>query len=472
MRVIRLLLLVLLLIGTSFIATIATAQPDEKWYYGWNPDAGQLFSYTADGENHLLIETGIQEVHTVRRINVTDAVGVFTVNGEAARRVYLLSPEEARLLVPSFDPQSLAEGAPEYVPQDFTDDYGVFASSGSPLGAVGFRADFNAGTLDLLDERRIEVYFGPPRFSEDGQLLRYITFDSDANDAWSLREIDLTTGEERTIYTDTGFPALVGDDFGDHWITSITDQANSERRFLLLDASGNSEIVAETPSTNPSIVRIVDDSIGQFNANCTEDCLVTVTPISGGNAREFIAPATFATFSPLAFPDPEHLLILNNEGDSFYLLSESGQPTLIGAYSPLIAGQPPSEMLSPDGRYLLVFIRSDGGPVTGYGVWDFVEQQFVIQNPPDEAPIFLIYFSDSGFLVSQGGQKTFLYRYTDQSTIELPAEAGFCFDALSDGDVLCSIGDENAALAAGIYRYSPDDDTYTLLVQDGTRLMR
>ena len=60
--------------------------------------------------------------------------------------------------------------------------------------------------------------------------------------------------------------------------------------------------------------------------------------------------------------------------------------------------------------------------------------------------------------------------HAGEEVIELPAEAGICFDLLPDGDVLCSVRQASENVTAGIYRYDPDEGVSTLLVEGGISL--
>ena len=80
--------------------------------------------------------------------------------------------------------------------------------------------------------------------------------------------------------------------------------------------------------------------------------------------------------------------------------------------------------------------------------------------------IFSFFSVKTGFIFWDVPGVSFLYRYADDTLTELPAEAGLCFDILQDGDVLCSAF-MNGNFAPGIHRYNPDEDVYTILVEDG-----
>lgn len=468
MRLIRLLCLPILITG---LALFTSAQEDEKWYYGWNPADEQVFAYTANGDTRVLLEAGFDEVTHLRRIDRRNAVGVVARGIQGDPQIYFLTPDEARLITPTFDPQILEDLEPTYYLHAFNDQYAVFASTYDMGGATGFLADFNTGTLDLLGEDKIILNVGSTHFSEDGAFLRYISLDDSGEDrVWSLRERTLATGEERIIYSGEGYPVVRGGRFGEHWLVYEAHQVEGNwiRTFLLLDTMGNSEIVAESTQDNQVIARMVGDHVAVFPVNCSLNCPITLISLSERNERTFNAPPGDDVQNPLEVPDAEHLLVLND--DTLYVLEEAAEPVSIGGYFPQNLGQQLQQLFSPDKRYMLVLTLDEAGEPEGYGVWDFASERLVVDNVPEGYLFVLIYYSDSGFIVTEGLQKFYLYRYADEKLIELPEEADYCFEVLSDGDVLCNVGPEDEGISPGIYRYNSVNGELTLLVENGRAL--
>ena len=364
MRAVRPLMLLILII---VIVSPAAAQEDEKWYYGWIRDTGQLFAYTAEGEVRVLLEEGIAEI-TIDRINEQHAFGVLMMTGEENQSFYFLTPNEARLLTPSFDPQVLEDGEAHGGWLTFTDDYAVLPYEPGKNAL----ADFNDGTVELLTESlTIDDFEADTRFSEDGQLLRYITldsYDSAGSPSWSLRERTLATGEERVIYTGEGDTRVVGDEFGEHWLVELPppNDESQPRSFLLLDTAGNSEIVAESTTDNAIHVALFEDYLLTAPTDCIENCTATLTPIAGGSERTFISPdmRPNSTVFPRTFIDEASLLVFGADY-YYYLLSEEQEPVLIGAG--INEFEPLDRILSPDRRFLAVDLVGEAEGLWGMG---------------------------------------------------------------------------------------------------------
>jgi hypothetical protein len=435
------------------LGSALSAQEAERWYYGWNPDSGEVFAYTAEGEvNSLLSDVG--EIEYIRRVNDENALGLLLAGD--AEQLYLLTPEEARSLTATFDTSDF-----DFAPLLIGGDYALFTSSYSFGASTGMLADFSAGTLSPLGDFDMHRGVRQAAFSEDGALLRFIRVDEGEPDQWSLVERTLATGEDRVIYSGEGFPNLIADDYGDHWLVSenVSEGDNPRRAYVLVSASGESETAAESSRDNPVAGNLLEGYVLSYSADCSGGCEVTMQPIEGGAERTLAAPGFF---NPVAVVGDGQLLVVDLETDAFYLLSEGEQPQEIGGYDPRIVSQPFSELLSPDERFLLVL--TEEGDVEGYSVWDFEQEQFAFHSPIEQYPFILVYYDEGGFIVTEGVVTFDLYRTADGSAFPLPEEAGRCLVVLDDGDVLCTItGDSEHD--RGIYRYDADEDTYVLLVE-------
>src|SRR5690606_15246029 len=234
------------------------------------------------------------------------------------------------------------------------------------------------------------------------------------------------------------------------------------------DTMGNSEIMAESTQDHQVIARMVGDHVAVFPVNCSLNCPITLISLSERNERTFNAPPGDDVQNPLEVPDAEHLLVLND--DTLYVLEEAAEPVSIGGYFPQNLGQQLQQLFSPDKRYMLVLTLDEAGEPEGYGVWDFASERLVVDNVPEGYLLVPIYYSGSGCMVTEGLQKFYLYRYADEKLIELPEEADYCFEVLSDGDVLCNVGPEDEGISPGISRYTSVNGELTLLVENGRAL--
>jgi hypothetical protein len=463
----RTLCIIMIFLCAWLSGAAASAQEGQRWYYGWKPESGQLFAYTPEGEVRVLLESGIADEHSAIRIDEQHAVGVFTLNGDDNRSVLYLTPDEAQPLVPSFDTNTFEADSPEYTLRAFTDDYALLMNSPRIPGDYGFIANFNAETIEALSEFTISSFLQQARFSEDGQYLRYIGYTSESQEAWSLRERTLATGDERVLFSDEKFPTVVSDTFGEHWLIGLRTEAGWQ--YNRLDTNGQSEVITEVNEENRLDVRAFGDYLYLRDMNCTENCTITVTPAAGGDDQTFVALPSDNFLNPLALVNGDRLLVLNLEDDTYYTLSENQPPLPIGLYTPQNIPQPISDTLSPDGRFLLTVFENDDD--MSFGVWDFSRDAFVVEQTPEQFAFPFVFYGENGFLVSQGLTEFSIYDANTDSIAKIPSQAGVCFALLPDNDALCTVSQRDQSLEPGIYRYNPDDESFALLVENGMHLI-
>jgi hypothetical protein len=147
----------------------------------------------------------------------------------------------------------------------------------------------------------------------------------------------------------------------------------------------------------------------------------------------------------------------------YSFLSIDEDPVAIGYMNYQRILTPYSQTWSPDGRYLLALNDSD--PV-GYGVYDFIERRYVLADTLEPADFITITYGEGGFVVSANQERHLLYRYADSDKIDLPEARGVYFDVLADGDPVFMQTEEAGGRGTSIFRYSPDDDAFALLVGD------
>lgn len=185
--------------------------------------------------------------------------------------------------------------------------------------------------------------------------------------------------------------------------------------------------------------------------------------MDGAEPRTFSVPPSEGFVTPLFQPDEDHLVVLDTSSYLYSLLSTDENPAAIGYFSTQRILTPHEQRWSSDGRFVLLV---DGEEPTGYGVYDFAAHAYVLQQPFEDNTYATIAYGEGGFVVSEDHEDHMLYRYEDGDRIQLPDGRGFYFDVLANGDLLFMQVDEPDGRAPGIYRYSPNDDAFTLRVID------
>jgi hypothetical protein len=302
----------------------------------------------------------------------------------------------------------------------------------------------------------------PVRISEDGEWLRYLRFDDSDGEQWSLIERSLATGDERVVYSVLEFTSAAPDEYGDRWLL-LEPGGEPGRIVSVLSIDGTKEQVGVSNAENLAMFGLLQQSIFETSLECEEGCSFTLTPLDGGAEPVFAAPPSESSYRPVFQPDADHLVVLDMGSDLYSLLSTDDDPVAIGYLNILRILTNNNLTMSPDGRFLLVV---DGEDPTAYGVYDFVEQDYALQESFEDTSIISISYGEGGFVVSEDTERHILYRYEDSTRIQLPDAGGFYVDVLADGNLLFMQVEDGDVRAPGIYRYSPEDETFTLLVID------
>jgi len=212
----------------------------------------------------------------------------------------------------------------------------------------------------------------------------------------------------------------------------------------------------------------VDGARGLYRLEPTAAALLS--PIPGGPAAFSAGPGVDGPL--LRRLNGARWLIF--DGGVTWLAVGAGEPVQIGFYNPDVILHPAEQVLSPDGRYLLVV--DDPDFPARYRVWDTAAQDYVAQGAGSQAGddtwTVQIAYGTGGFVVSRTlPAEAFLYRYADAAAVAIPAQDNRrYFEVLSDGAVLFWQQRAQGDLAPGIYHFDPVADVYRLLLPDATPL--
>ena len=329
--------------------TATPIPPDPIWF--WSVDAVSLKVVAVNhfGERHELdaLSSEDQLSTSVHLIAPDQALLVVTTDG---LQIYLLTPQTMQAIdlgdslsgirldeiTKSLD--VVASNPGHAVFSLITEDgYGSMPDNGPifwvDLASLTVTRLDNEVSRSILDSRRNWFHTSP-----DGNFLRYI---SGKTSNMSIRELDMSTGETRTIVSAKGSPyAVYASLHGDLWYLENTG--------LIVDTAGN-----QTTFNEPGFsLRLVGEGDGLvIPDDCTDDCTVRViSPFMDLPELSYQVPwevqprYAWAEVSQL-LPD-QSLLLTGAPG--FVLTSE---PALSLDYPLFATENAPLFRLTPDGQY-------------------------------------------------------------------------------------------------------------------------
>lgn len=478
--------------------------PAARWYWAVDSDTAKVITVNQFGERRELGQLDQADyLHTTATSLDADRAILF-LDTDNALRVYLLTPDGAqKIKLPS---------EPYYFNAEFSevgravvavhDDYAVFtfvtkgAYQSQTVGAVDTGPVFLVGlksltanlidkeaNLDPLDVNRLWFHK-----SKNGRYLRYLNGNADA-EKMEIRELDLVTGEARTIYTAKGPPArLYTSPEGDLWYL--------RREGLILDLNGN-----QTDFTDMAqmLSPLKDGKVLVYSWNCVDNCEIKVfSPFGNDAALSYNLPWTienatsyikvrqllpdqsllFAGLPYVQLSNPPAIMEtfpdLKEMDASLFRLTPDGQAHLVGIYEEGIF----TSNVSPNGQFILMKSTDH----TSFFIYDAVADRPLFSMPIDtelEDYLTTIRFFDNGIVVnlsaSVPGTKHSVYRnfyyvyYHETSTAlnweDVNFEITGCPDLLEDGTLICwfyRTDTSNFDLA----RFDPVSETKTTLLEN------
>jgi hypothetical protein len=213
-----------------------------------------------------------------------------------------------------------------------------------------FLVDLKSLTATLIDKEANRDPFDANRSwfrtSNDGRYLRYINGIADL-DKMEIRELDLVTGEARTIYTTQGPPVRIhASPEGDLW---YPDSAN-----LIMDLNGNQmEFADEAQMFTP----LKDGKGLVYSWDCVDNCeMKVIAPFGNDAALTYNLPWTIegtTSYVKVRQLLPDQSLLF--AGMSYSALSNT--PAIVETYPDLTELDIPLFRLTPDGQARLVDCR-------------------------------------------------------------------------------------------------------------------
>ncbi len=348
-----------------------------------------------------------------------------------------------------------------------------------------FLMDLTALTTKLIDKTvSRDPYSGNSywfRASPDGRYLRYMSGDQKKMD---IRELDMVTGEARTLFTTSGSSYNIRTSpEGNLWYLRADKK--------ILDLNGNqTDFTDESQTARP----MQNDNVAVYPRDCVDDCEIKVfSPF--GNAPELTynfpwvieaasiynnldqvlpdqsllvagRPSAFLSKIPAAAADYPDLL---GEDSPLFRLTPDGQSHLVGIY----IGN-----ASEDGRYIL--LRSSDQ--TKFFIYDTISDRPLFDMPIDtqltDYYVMSARFYATGIFInlsaSDPGDQT-VYRsfnyahvYDTATSIaweDINAEINSCPDLLEDGTLVCWFYRTDGT-NFDLMRYDPATGKKTVLLEN------
>lgn len=447
-------------------STPTPVPPSQRWYWSVDDsDTAKVIAVNQFGEQRELgVLEQLDDLHTTVT-SLDHERALLFLDSNDTLRVYLLTPDGMqKIKLPS---------EPFYFNTDFAqtsraviavhEDHVVFSyvtESGSNLmpdtGPI-LLMDLTTLTTKLIDKTVHRDAYGNNHYwlhaSQDGRYLRYQNGD---RDKMEIRELDMVTGEARTLFTTSGSPFNIRTSpQGDLWY--LRDEKS------ILDLNGNQIAFTDEPLT---VRPLKDGKALVFPRDCVDTCAVKViTPF--GNDAELaynfpwtIQSGTFYNFASQLLPDQSLLFVgdpysylsnvpaavktypdLTGQDRPLFRLTSDGQARLVGIY----AGS-----VSDDGRYILLRDSDQ----SSFFIYDAVADHPLFDIPIDlELEDYLVMstrFYDTGILVNLSpfvpGEKNvyrfFYHAYVYETSASIAwedvnAEINSCPDLLEDGTLVC-----------------------------------
>jgi hypothetical protein len=476
----------------------SNAQDDDRWFYAWDYDGGDLFAYTPSGDVRLLIdgEAVIDngEPPPTWRGNPWELANgdfIMSIGLNDAEGFYYLHDGTAQLLEPRFNIDIIPFRDLDYEAREWLVESQSHVVI--PISRWTFETSaillFNleAGTIELINNvyqpsGLYDIYRSTHgvkccRLSEDSSFLRYWVFDG-LTGSLLLKERDLITSEERIVYAinntdinaDAENIAIDGDLYGDRWI--VGDRRTASTIIIYIDGR-----VEASSIYSGSIRGFFGNDL--YTLDCHQRCVFHLYALNSLTPRSFLIPdiETNGYWSPLYQIDEERLVATDSRSYWMLNIDPMKEPQHIGlnpcqsyAIAPCF-----SRWLSPDGRWVLVTDQGGYQFATTATVWDLVDfypllEEACCSATDTDRMIFISYY-EYGFVLTVDDNNfdpdsqpdKIVYLYSSNTFINIPGRYAY-FEMLPDDTFLfTSARDRN-----GIYHYNPRTRISTLILPDAS----
>jgi hypothetical protein len=480
----------------------ATAKPQAgstpvqslHWYWGLDHNTNKFFAVNQLGKER---EIGSLELSDTLQINgfPLDAERVlFFTYDQNILHAYLLGLDDMQ---PIKLPDGFSLDSDNWSTLRVVGAYGDFAML-SYVTRVGSSVESEAGpvllvnlkslTAEQIDEYGNVYSLSDPRLyfhaSSDGRYVRYVNGDKSKT---AIREVDLASGNVRTIYSTADYSILASAQ-GDLWFLRASK--------IILGVDGNQKHFTEDDSFAFGPLEEKRGVI--FPRDCNDNCeLRVVSPFGSDAELKYTLPwgIQFATYYELLsqfMPDQSLIFIgdsysqlpttpavvkntanLRNDDEPVFRLSPDGRSRIVGIYRSIEFAMDKIP-ISPDRRYFLLKSLDQ----TSFFIYDAVADRPLFSMPAYPDLHYLnaqVRFSDGGIMVhvngksADGAYKNFFHAYSYNLAKAVSWDAGGaqyadCEDILPDDSLICWTGAEPQHI--NLIRYDPASAQVTILQKD------
>jgi hypothetical protein len=485
--------------------TSTSVPPSPHWYWGVDSAAMKVIVANQLGDRKEIGSLDHAVYPNIESISLDDERALLFLDDNNILRVYLLTLDGVqKIKLPS---------EPVYFNTDFSyfsrtvvtvhNNYAVFTyittdtSQIMTVGAVDtgpvFLVDLKSLTAKLIDTKGnrdpLDANHAWFRASKDGRYLRYINGNPDV-DKMEIREVDLVTGEVRTIYTTEGAPTrLYPSPEGDLWYLR---DAN-----IILDVNGNKTAFTDhAQMASP----LKDGEVLVYPWSCVDNCAIKIFAPFGSAAtltynlpwkidgatsyvkvRQLLPDQSliFAVLPYINFSNIPAIVETNpdlaKEDIPLFRLTPEGKSRLVGIY---VEGDLTSNV-SPNGQFFLMQPTDK----SSFFMYDAVVDRPLFSMPINtelEAPLANIKFFDNGILVKMSaavpGTKNSVFRYfyyeyhyqssTTQAWEDVNLEFDTCIDILDDGALVCWVAGTDGTNNENLIRFDPATGAKTILLEN------
>lgn len=438
---------------------------EEQWFYAYNYDTYELVAYHPQGDINVLYAFD-------SHINIRP----FVIFPDSSALIVVEFPDESTtffaLTPTSADPIDLAGRGWHPVVQN--DRYVVM--NGNWLE----NQYYPAMVYDNLNHTRLPLPNNPIsqlniyRFSVDGEALRYIKFENGKDSAWSIRRLDLETGEDELIFAPEAGISIesrpMPDPYGAHWIWLKDNGDGTDPEKAIIHADGGMEVFQS--ESGMVLSTLWDNTLVERPIECDLNCRMFIHRPDGDPVQVQIDDLMVDTVT-IVNDDT----VVASDGIDFYLLTPDNPPRYVGYRYTQYAftGNPMLQVESGEGYWLAMLEHYDR-PETFY-VWDLNTHAITaeVQTPDGEmVRLRTVFYRPNGMVVEteQPLQSYWLDAKTgDFITLPMPDdEIRHYYELLSDDTFLLlsnpQADDEN--MMTRYWHYDPATETYTPTLPDGT----
>ncbi len=446
--------------------TSTPVPPSPRWYWSVdNSDTAKVIAVNQFGEKRELgaleqsddMHTAVTPLDHERALLFLDA--------DNTLRVYLLTPNGMQKIKlpdePFYFNTEFAQTSRAIIA--VYEDHVLFsyvtesASNIMPDTGPIFLMDLTALATQLIDKTVSRDPYSNNSYwfhaSSDGRYLRYM---SGGQRKMDIRELDMATGEARTLFTTSGSSYNIRTSpEGTLWYLRADKK--------ILDLNGNqTEFTDESQTVRP----MQDGIVAVYPRECVDDCVINVfAPFGSAAELTYNFPwviESASIYNNLYQVLPDQSLLVAGRPSAFLSKAPSAvadYPDLLGEDSPLFRLTPDGQShlvgiyignASEDGRYIL--LRSSDQ--TKFFIYDVITDRplfdIPINSTLEDYFVMSARFFDTGVLINlsasvPGKQNAYRFFYSvyvyDTSTPiaweDVNAEINSCPDLLEDGALVC-----------------------------------